>query len=57
MGTLSRRRHLHFARGGEADFRGRDGVYYNFFSAPGFTVNVKTEESYTTVQATAASLP
>ena len=37
--------HLGFAHGGEADFRGRHGVYYNFFSAPGFGVNVKTEES------------
>jgi len=37
--------HLGFAHGGEADFRGRHGVFYNFFSAPDFSVNVKTEES------------
>lgn len=37
--------HLGFAHGGEADFRGRHGVFYNFFSAPGFGVNIKTEES------------
>ena len=37
--------HLGFAHGGEADFRGRHGVFYNFFSAPDFGVNVKTEES------------
>ena len=37
--------HLHFAHGGTADFRGRDGAYYNFFSAPGFSVNVKTEDA------------
>ena len=39
------RRHLHFAHGGTADFKGRHGAYYNFFSAPGFSVSVKTEES------------
>ena len=37
--------HLGFAHGGEADFRGRHGVFYNFFSAPDFGVNVKTEEA------------
>ena len=37
--------HLHFAHGGTADFRGRDGAYYNFFSAPGFSVNVRTEDA------------
>ena len=37
--------YLGFAHGGEADFRGRHGVFYNFFSAPDFSVNVKTEES------------
>ena len=36
--------HLHFAHGGRADFRGQHGAYYNFFSAPGLAVNVKTEE-------------
>ena len=35
--------HLAFAHGGRADFKGLDGRYYNFFSAPGFSVNVKTE--------------
>ncbi|EOD12528.1 hypothetical protein EMIHUDRAFT_247406 [Emiliania huxleyi CCMP1516] len=28
-----------------ADFRGRNGAYYNFFSAPRLTVNVKTEDA------------
>jgi len=28
-----------------ADFRGRDGAYYNFFSAPGFSVIVRTEDA------------
>ena len=37
--------HLHFAHGGTADFRGRSGTYYNFFSAPGLAVNVKTEDA------------
>ena len=35
--------HLHFAHGGRADFRGRDGLYYSFFSAPDFAVNVRIE--------------
>ena len=38
-------RHLHFAHGGLADFRGRHNTFYSFFSAPGFAVNVKTENS------------
>ena len=37
--------HLAFPHGGTADFRGRDGVFYNFLSAPGLAVNIKTEES------------
>lgn len=37
--------HLSFARGGRADFRGRNGRYYNFLSAPGLALNVKTENS------------
>ena len=37
--------HLHFAHGGEADFRGRNNTCYAFFSAPGLAVNVKIEES------------
>lgn len=35
--------HLHFAHGGRADFRGRQGGLYSFFSAPRLGVNVKTE--------------
>ena len=38
---VSRDPHLVFAHGGRADFRGRDGQYYNFLSAPGFAVNVR----------------
>ena len=37
--------HLNFAFGGTADFRGRHGVLYNFLSAPGLSVNIKTEEA------------
>jgi len=37
--------HLSFAHGGKADFRGRHGALYNFLSAPGLAVNVKTEEA------------
>ena len=37
--------HLHFAHGGTADLRGRDGAYYNFFSAPGISLNVRTEDA------------
>jgi len=37
--------HLHFAHGGSADFRGRHNTMYNFLSAPGIALNVKTEES------------
>jgi len=37
--------HLAFPHGGTADFRGRHGVFYNFFSSPGFAVNVKTEDA------------
>ena len=37
--------HIHFAHGGKADFRGRNGVLYNFFSAPWLAVNVKTEDA------------
>ena len=37
--------HIHFAHGGRADFRGRNGIYYNFFSAPRLSVNVKTEDA------------
>jgi len=42
--------HLHLAHGGRADFRGRHGVFYNFFSAPGLAVNLKTEEATSTVR-------
>ena len=37
--------HITFAHGGNADFRGRNGQLYNFFSAPGLSVNVKTEDA------------
>lgn len=37
--------HLHLAHGGRADFRGRNNALYNFFSAPGLSVNLKTEEA------------
>ena len=37
--------HIHFAHGGQADFRGHNGVYYNFFSSPRMSVNVKTEDA------------
>ena len=39
--------HLHFAHGGEADFRGRNDTCYAFFSAPGLAVNVKVESTFT----------
>ena len=37
--------HLHFAHGGRADFRGKHGQYYSFFSAPGLAVNLKPEDA------------
>ena len=37
--------HLHFAHGGEADFRGHNGQLYSMFSAPDFAVNIKTEDA------------
>ena len=37
--------HLAFARGGRADFRGRNGAYYSFLSTPSFAINVRTEEA------------
>lgn len=37
--------HLHFAHGGRADFRGRDGKLYTLLSAPGLTVNARTEDA------------
>ena len=37
--------HLAFARGGRADFRGRNGAYYAFLSTPGLQINVRTEEA------------
>ena len=37
--------HLRFAHGGRADFRGRNRRIYNFFSAPGLSLNLKTEEA------------
>ena len=44
-GYASKDPHLHFAHGGRADFRGRNGKYYAFFSAPGLAINVKTEDA------------
>lgn len=37
--------HLHLPHGGKADFRGRSGAFYNFFSAPGISLNVRTEDA------------
>jgi len=37
--------HINFAYGGSADLRGRHNTLYNFLSAPGLSVNVKTEEA------------
>ena len=37
--------HISFAFGGSADLRGRHNALYNFLSAPGISVNVKTEEA------------
>ena len=41
--------HLNFAHGGQADFRGRHNVLYNFLSAPGLSVNVKIQEAVFTI--------
>ena len=35
--------HINFAFGGSADLRGHHNALYNFLSAPGFSVNVKSE--------------
>ena len=43
--AISKDPHLHFAHGGRADFRGRHGQLYSFFSAPGVAVNLKTEDA------------
>ena len=37
--------HLSFPYGGTADFRGRDGQYYCFLSAPRLAINIKTEDA------------
>ena len=42
--------HLNFAHGGQADFRGRHNVLYNFLSAPGLSVNVKIQEAVFTIR-------
>ena len=44
-GGVDKDPHLVFPHGGKADFRGRDGVLYNFFSSPSLSINIKTEES------------
>ena len=36
---------VNFAYGGRADFRGKHNALYNFLSAPGLSVSVKTEEA------------
>ena len=47
--TAFRDPHVSFAYGGTADFRGRHNTLYNFLSAPGLAVNVKTEEAMFTL--------
>ena len=42
--------HLHFAHGGRADFRGKHGVFYNFLSAPGISLNLMIEEASFTLR-------
>lgn len=37
--------HLIFPQGGHADFRGRNGTCYNFFSAPGISLSIRTEDA------------
>ena len=37
--------HISFAFGGSADFRGRHNALYSFLSAPGLSVNIKTEDA------------
>ena len=37
--------HLKFAYGGRADFRGLNRHYYNFFSAPRISANIRTEDA------------
>ena len=45
VGQVFKDPHLAFAHGGRADFRGENGKYYAFLSAPGFAVNVRTEDA------------
>ena len=37
--------HVHFAHGGQADYRGEDDAIVCFFSAPGIALNIKTEDA------------
>mmetsp|Transcript_1973 Transcript_1973/g.6372 ORF Transcript_1973/g.6372 Transcript_1973/m.6372 type:complete len:102 (+) Transcript_1973:93-398(+) len=37
--------HIYFAHGGQSDFRGEDGVSYNFFPSPGISLSIKTEDA------------
>jgi len=37
--------HLFYPHGGRADFRGKDGQLYSFFSSPDLAVNVRTEDA------------
>ncbi|EOD10751.1 hypothetical protein EMIHUDRAFT_248266 [Emiliania huxleyi CCMP1516] len=43
--NFARDPHLSLPRGGRADFRGRDGQYYCFLSAPRLAINIKTEDA------------
>jgi len=43
--VLDKDPHLHFAHGGRADFRGRHGRLFNFFSAPNIAVNLRIENA------------
>lgn len=40
---------LHFAHGGEADFRGKHNTYFNIFSSTGISLNMKTKDVVTLV--------
>jgi hypothetical protein len=48
-GALHGDPHLTFAHGGQADFRGCDGCYFNFLSTDDITVNTRTEDAVFTL--------
>jgi hypothetical protein len=48
-GALHGDPHLTFAHGGQADFRGCDGCYFNFLSTDDLSVNTRTEEAVFTL--------